>query len=141
MARDLGNRLSSLLESVIADTDLNPTDAQCPDGMADRRSHARFEPVEGITLRLDVLGGIWSARVSDISTESACLRLDPEIAQHIEDGQAASIWLESRQGIPIRLDGSLKSLPGHDATPGDEPISMTFTCESQSPAAPESLTV
>ena len=130
MVRDVQSRLPSLLELLAADTDLSRTASSCPDGVVDRRAHGRFEPVGRITLRLDVLGGIWSARVSDVSAESARLRVDPEIAQRIADGQAASIWLESRQGMPVRLDGRLRTLQLPSAAPGDEPVAVAFTRES-----------
>ena|GEM_PF-4796356 len=123
---------ASLLEFFNANTDLLVSRHACPDHTPDRRNHTRLEPTEEVTLRLDVLGGIWSAKVKEISNESACLHLDREIAHRIEDGEPASIWLESRRGTPIRLDGSLQALRTPAGTGPDEFVPVSFACEPQS---------
>ncbi|MFH0983561.1 MAG: hypothetical protein V2A79_18760 [Planctomycetota bacterium] len=128
----IDNRLS-LLELVNENTDLILSRRPDPCDVPERRTQARFEPAKALTLRLDVLGGVWSAKVKDISAASACLQLDPEIATQIENGQPASIWLESRAGIPLRLEGSLRTLRNPDRTAPDDPLPVTFTCEPHMP--------
>lgn len=128
MLEDTRDACASLLELVNTDTDMLLACQSCPDDVPQRRTHLRLEPVEDVTLRIDVLEGIWSAKVKEISTGSACLQLDREIAHQVEDGQPASIWLESRRGAPIRLDGSLRTIRDPGAAIRDEPITMTFSC-------------
>ena len=125
MATDTDLR-ASLVELFNANTDLPLCRHPCAGPTPDRWSRARFEPAEEVTLRLDVLGGIWSAKVKEVSTESACLHLDREIAHQIEDGEAASIWLESTRGTSIRLDGSLQTLRGASDADPNEPVPMSF---------------
>ncbi|MCK4660401.1 MAG: hypothetical protein KAV82_12835 [Phycisphaerae bacterium] len=122
---DGDNALLSIL--VDGDTNLVPSQHSRADNAPDRRTQTRFEPVEPVTLRLDVFGGIWSARLRDVSTRSACLQLDHEIADQIEDGQSASIWLETRQGSPLRLDGSLRLLRPRSGSDANNPVGITFT--------------
>jgi len=85
-----------------------------------------------VTVRLDVLGGIWSATIEDISARSALVQLDHEIAEQIEDGQPASIWLESREGSPMRFDGRLRSFRNSAGLAPDEPASLSFICDTGS---------
>lgn len=120
---------SSLLEllNANANTDLTPSERPDPHDAPERRDHQRYEPVEQLTLRLDVMGEIWSARVREISAGSACLQVDREIADRLKNDQPASIWLESTLGIPVRLDGSLRTLRDPADTAPDEPVSMAFT--------------
>jgi hypothetical protein len=118
----------SLVDFLTAHTDLPLCHSASPQDLPDRRVHPRFKPAEPVTLRLDVMGEIWSAEVKEVCGESACLQLDREIAERIADGQPASLWLESTRGMPLRLDGSLNTLRTPPDPAPHQSIPMTFVC-------------
>ena len=121
---------TALVDYLTAHTDLIPAHPPVSLGAAERRAQARFQPVDPVTLRLDVRGEIWSARLKDVGGASACLHLDREIAERIRDGQPASLWLESARGTPIRLDGNLTTLRAPADLPPNDPVPMHFACEA-----------
>jgi hypothetical protein len=121
---------TALVDYLTAHTDLIPAHPSVSPGAAERRAQARFQPVDPVTLRLDVMGEIWSARLKDVGGASACLHLDREIAERISDGQPASLWLESARGVPIRLDGNLTTLRAPADLPPTDPVPMTFACDA-----------
>jgi hypothetical protein len=118
---------ATLLEFVTAHTDLTLTRPPRPDPVDDRRAAERFEPTHRLTVRLDIEGEIWSARVQDITNRGACLQVDQEVAERIGGGRDALIWLESKQGAPIRLEGTLRCLPSRSSA-ADAPTPVAFMC-------------
>ncbi|MCP4591928.1 MAG: PilZ domain-containing protein [bacterium] len=106
-----------------------------PDDIVERRRQPRLEPLEPLTLRLDVMGEIWSARVHDVSATSACLQLDRELAGRLADGQPASLWVEPNQGAPVQFEGRLRFLSTDAGHPSPQLTSMSFTCGPATGAA------
>lgn len=120
---------ASMVECLNAHTTLTLSGSTPAPEVPERRYLSRYKPADEVTVRLDVLGGIWSARIEDISAQSALLHVDHEVAEQISDGQPASIWLESEEAHHIRFDGQLKAFRKPPAVPADGSVPLSFICE------------